>query len=113
MLGTKKFEATIGEHAIVVETGKLAQQAGGAVTIRCGDTVLFTAATMSRSVREGIDFFPLTVDYEAGCTQPGVSPARSIAGRDGRERMRSSPHASPTGRCGRFSPRECATKFKS
>ena len=83
MLGTKKFEATIGEHAIVVETGKLAQQAGGAVTIRCGDTVLFTAATMSRSVREGIDFFPLTVDYEARLYAAGRIPG-SFYRREGR-----------------------------
>ena len=73
-LGTHRFEATIGDQQIIVETGKLAQQAGGAVTIRCGDTVLFTVATMSRGTREGIDFFPLTVDYEERLYAAGRIP---------------------------------------
>ena len=74
MLQNQSYEAMIGEQKIVVETGKLAQQAGGAVTVRCGDTLLFTAATMSRSQREGIDFFPLTVDYEARLYAAGRIP---------------------------------------
>jgi polyribonucleotide nucleotidyltransferase len=83
MLGTSKFEAMIGENEIIVETGKLAQQAGGAVTARCGDTVLFTSATMSRAMREGIDFFPLTVDYEARLYAAGRIPG-SFFRREGR-----------------------------
>ena len=83
MLENQRFEAMIGEQQIVVETGKLAQQAGGAVTVRCGDTVLLTAATMSRSVREGIDFFPLTVDYEARLYAAGRIPG-SFFRREGR-----------------------------
>ncbi len=83
MLGIYKFEATIGEHTIVVESGKLAQQANGAVTIRCGDTVLFTAATMARSVREGMDFFPLTVDFEERLYAAGRIPG-SFLRREGR-----------------------------
>ena len=83
MLENHRFETTIGEHTIVVETGKLAQQAGGAVTIRCGDTVLLTTATMSRSVREGIDFFPLTVDYEERLYAAGRIPG-SFFRREGR-----------------------------
>jgi polyribonucleotide nucleotidyltransferase len=73
----------IGEQQIVVETGKLAQQAGGAVTVRCGDTMLFTTATMSRSVREGISFFPLTVDFEARLYAAGRIPG-SFFRREGR-----------------------------
>jgi polyribonucleotide nucleotidyltransferase len=83
MLENKRFEAAIGDQRIVVETGKLAQQAGGAVTVRCGDTMLFTAATMSRFVREGIDFFPLTVDYEARLYAAGRIPG-SFFRREGR-----------------------------
>ncbi|MBN1937205.1 MAG: polyribonucleotide nucleotidyltransferase, partial [Anaerolineae bacterium] len=83
MLGNHKFEATIGEHTIVVESGKLAQQANGAVTIRCGDTVLFTAATMARNTREGIDFFPLTIDYEERLYAAGRIPG-SFFRREGR-----------------------------
>ncbi|MBN1640949.1 MAG: polyribonucleotide nucleotidyltransferase [Anaerolineae bacterium] len=77
------FETTIGEQRIIVETGKLAQQAGGAVTVRCGDTVLLTTATMSRSVREGIDFFPLTVDFEERLYAAGRIPG-SFFRREGR-----------------------------
>ena len=83
MLQNQRFEAMIGEQQIVVETGKLAQQAGGAVTVRCGDTMLLTAATMSRSTREGIDFFPLTVDYEARLYAAGRIPG-SFFRREGR-----------------------------
>ncbi|MGH8980143.1 MAG: hypothetical protein ACRDWE_03835, partial [Acidimicrobiales bacterium] len=46
------------------EAGKLAQQADGAVVARIGDTVVLATAVAARSVREGIDFFPLTVDIE-------------------------------------------------
>jgi len=83
MSQTHTFEAMIGNQKIIVETGKLAQQAGGAVTVRCGDTMLFTAATMSRSTREGIDFFPLTVDYEARLYAAGRIPG-SFFRREGR-----------------------------
>jgi polyribonucleotide nucleotidyltransferase len=83
VLENHRFEAMIGDKQIVVETGKLAQQASGAVTIRCGDTILLTAATMSRSVREGVDFFPLTVDYEARLYAAGRIPG-SFFRREGR-----------------------------
>ncbi|MBL7199994.1 MAG: polyribonucleotide nucleotidyltransferase [Anaerolineae bacterium] len=83
VLENHRFEATIGDQTIVVETGKLAQQAGGAVTVRCGDTMLFTATTMSRSTREGIDFFPLTVDFEARMYAAGRIPG-SFFRREGR-----------------------------
>jgi polyribonucleotide nucleotidyltransferase len=59
-----QFKARVGDREIVVETGHLAGQAGGAITIREGDTLLLVTATMSKAVREGIDFFPLSVDYE-------------------------------------------------
>jgi polyribonucleotide nucleotidyltransferase len=77
------YKTMIGDQEIIVQTGKLAQQAGGAVTIRCGDTMLFTTATMSRSVREGIDFFPLTVDFEARLYAAGRIPG-SFFRREGR-----------------------------
>ena len=83
MLGTYRFETMIGEQQIVVEAGKLAQQANGAVAVRCGETVLLTAATMSRGVREGIDFFPLTVDYEERLYAAGRIPG-SFFRREGR-----------------------------
>jgi len=60
----KQFSATLGSKEILVETGKLAQQAGGAVTVRMGDTVVLVTATASKEPRAGTDFFPLTVDFE-------------------------------------------------
>ncbi|MGB7338625.1 MAG: polyribonucleotide nucleotidyltransferase [Phototrophicaceae bacterium] len=69
------YTGTIGGQEITIETGKLAMQAGGAVTVRVGDTMLFCTATMSKSARDGLDFFPLSVDYEeklyAGGRIPG------------------------------------------
>jgi len=60
----KQYRATLGSEEILVETGKLAQQAGGAVTVRLGDSMVLVTATASKQPREGIDFFPLTVDFE-------------------------------------------------
>jgi len=75
--------ATLGDEAVIIETGKLAQQAGGAVTVRYGDTLLLVTATMSHSVREGIDFFPLTVDFEERLYAAGRIPG-SFFRREGR-----------------------------
>jgi polyribonucleotide nucleotidyltransferase len=60
----KQYRAQLGNEEVLIETGKLAPQAGGAVTVRMGDSVVFVAATASDKPREGIDFFPLTVDVE-------------------------------------------------
>jgi polyribonucleotide nucleotidyltransferase len=82
-VNSHKFTATLGDEVVTFETGKLAQQAGGAVTVRCGDTVLLTTATMSRNVREGIGFFPLTVDFEERLYAAGRIPG-SFFRREGR-----------------------------
>jgi polyribonucleotide nucleotidyltransferase len=72
---SKQFTANVGDQTITFETGLLAGQAGGAVTIRLGNSMVFAAATMSPEPREGIDFFPLSVDFEermyAGGRIPG------------------------------------------
>ncbi len=70
----KQYSALVGDRTVTIETGKLAGQAGGAVTVRLGDSIIFAAATMG-APREGIDFFPLTIEYEermyAGGRIPG------------------------------------------
>jgi polyribonucleotide nucleotidyltransferase len=66
-----------------METGRMAGQASGAVLIRMGDTVLLVTATMSESPREGIDFFPLTCDYEEKLYAAGKIPGGFIR-REGR-----------------------------
>src|SRR5688572_8543695 len=53
-----------GGKTLTLETGKFAHLASGAVTARYGDTVILATATIAQSAREGIDFFPLMVDYE-------------------------------------------------
>ncbi|MCD6553902.1 MAG: polyribonucleotide nucleotidyltransferase [Anaerolineae bacterium] len=78
-----QFSAAIGKYSISFETGKLAQQAGGAVTVSCGDTMLLTTATMSRTPRENVNFFPLTVDYEERLYAAGRIPG-SFFRREGR-----------------------------
>ncbi len=60
---SNSFQRQIGDQLITIETGRLAQQANGAVTIRHGDSMVLVTAAMSKP-REGIDFFPLTIDFE-------------------------------------------------
>ena len=60
---SKTFETQVGDQLFTIETGKLAQQANGAVVVRQGDSMVLVTATMSKP-REGIDFFPLTIDFE-------------------------------------------------
>jgi polyribonucleotide nucleotidyltransferase len=78
----KSFTAAYGSHTITFETGKLAGQAGGAVTARVGDTMIFASATLG-DVREGIDFFPLSVEYEERLYAGGRIPG-SFFRREGR-----------------------------
>ena len=80
---TKQYTTMVGDKSITMETGRLAGQAGGAVTVRLGDTVVFAAATMGDEPRQGIDFFPLTVDYEERMYAGGRIPG-SFFRREGR-----------------------------
>ncbi len=79
----KVYTAVVDGKTMTYETGKLAQQAGGSVTVRIGDTMMFAAATISPNVRAGIDFFPLTVDYEERMYAGGRIPG-SFFRREGR-----------------------------
>src|SRR6056297_2898721 len=71
---TRKTEIKIGEKIIKIETGKLAKQANGAVMLTCGETVVLVTAVASKEPREGIDFFPLQVDYEEKFYAAGKIP---------------------------------------
>ncbi|PIQ95802.1 MAG: polyribonucleotide nucleotidyltransferase [Nitrospinae bacterium CG11_big_fil_rev_8_21_14_0_20_56_8] len=70
----EKVEIEIDGKTISIEAGDLARQAGGAVVIRQGDTMVLVAATMAKNPREGIDFFPLTVDYREKTFAAGRFP---------------------------------------
>ena len=79
----KQFNTMVGGKPITFETGRLASLAGGSVTVRYGDTMIFAAATISPDIRPGIDFFPLTVDYEERMYAGGRIPG-SFFRREGR-----------------------------
>ena len=79
---SKKYTTTVGNHTLSFETGKLAGQAGGAVTFGTPESIVFAAATMG-GVREGIDFFPLQVEYEERMYAGGKIPG-SFFRREGR-----------------------------
>ncbi len=83
MLPETTFTTTVAGQEVTFATGKLAEQAGGAVTVRVGDCLLFAATTMSKNVREGLDFFPLSVDYEEKMYAAGRIPG-SFFRREGR-----------------------------
>ncbi|MDR7481235.1 MAG: polyribonucleotide nucleotidyltransferase [Armatimonadota bacterium] len=70
----QRAEAEVGGERLVFETGVLARQAGGAVTVTHGETVVLVAATMAEEAREGIDFFPLTCDFEERMYAAGKIP---------------------------------------
>ncbi|MEL7643835.1 MAG: polyribonucleotide nucleotidyltransferase, partial [bacterium] len=80
---SKMYSTEVGGQPFTFETGKLAAQAGGAVTVRVGDNIVFAAATMGDEPREGQDFFPLTVEYEEKLYAGGRIPG-SYFRREGR-----------------------------
>ena len=79
----RRFEMEVGGRPLVIENGKMAKQANGAVLVRYGDTVVLVAVTASAEPREGVDFFPLTVDYEEKMYAVGKIPGGFIK-REGR-----------------------------
>src|SRR5712675_2566252 len=76
-------EAVIGGRVMSIETGRVAEQASGAVLVLYGDTVILATAVGSNEPREGIDFFPLTVDVEERMYAAGKIPG-SFFRREGR-----------------------------
>jgi len=74
---------TVGGRIMTFQTGKIGKQAGGAIFLRYGDTVVSTFATCSGAPREGIDFFPLTVEFEERMYAAGKIPGGFIK-REGR-----------------------------
>ena len=71
---TKKFEVDIGGKSLIIETGRMAKQADGACTIQLGGTVVLVTTVCSSEVREGIDFFPLTCEYQERTYAAGKIP---------------------------------------
>ncbi len=83
---TKKYlneSIKLGLKDLIVETGRVAKQADGSVVIRYGDTMLLVAAVSARTAREGMDFFPLTVEYRENTFAAGRIPGNYFR-REGR-----------------------------
>ena len=83
MLETRNYECEVGGRNLVIETGKLARQAEEAVTVQWGDTVVLVTLCVAEKPREGVDFLPLTVDYEERLYAAGKIPGGFIR-REGR-----------------------------
>ena len=83
MIESQSFKCEVGGRSLIIDTGKLAGQASGAVTVRYGDTVTLVTVCLSDEPREGVDFLPLTVDYEERLYAAGKIPGGFIR-REGR-----------------------------
>jgi polyribonucleotide nucleotidyltransferase len=70
----ERVTAQVGDKEIIIETGKLARQADGAVTVQLGETIVIVAAVAATKAKEGQDFFPLTVDYREKAAAAGKFP---------------------------------------
>lgn len=103
------FKTDYAGRELTVEIGKYAEQANGACLIRCGETVVNVTVCMAEQPREGMDFFPLSVDYEEKMFAVGKIPGRSKRERDALPIKLSSSRASSTVLSVPFSRRESST----
>ncbi len=79
----KSYETELAGRKLVIETGKIAELANGSVMVKYGDTVVMVNVTASKEPKEGIDFFPLSVDYEEKLYAVGKIPG-SFTKREGK-----------------------------
>lgn len=84
MAETKTFTTQWGGKTLTIETGKYANQASGSCTVQYGDTVVLATAVMSDSVRDGLDFFPLMVEYEERMYAAGKIKGSRFMKKEGR-----------------------------
>src|SRR6266513_2804344 len=71
---SEKITAQVGDKQVIIETGKLAKQADGSVTVQLGETIVLVAAVAATKAKPGQDFFPLTVDYREKAAAAGKFP---------------------------------------
>lgn len=83
MFDIKKIDLEVGGKKVEISTGKYARQASSAIELRCNDTVLLITVTVSKTVRDGMDYFPLMVDYEERFYSVGKIPGGYLK-REGR-----------------------------
>src|SRR5205809_7546760 len=77
---SEKAIVPLGDKQIILETGKLAKQADGAVTVQMGETIVIVAAVGATKAKAGQDFFPLTVDYRVKAAAAGKFPGGYFKG---------------------------------
>ena len=77
----KSYSMELGGRTLTLEFGKYAEQASGATFVRYGDTCILVTATVAETPRPGIDFFPLSVDFERSSIPWATFPAPGIAAR--------------------------------
>jgi polyribonucleotide nucleotidyltransferase len=73
-MAVEKVVAPLGDKQVIIETGKIAKQADGSVTVQMGETIVIVAAVAATKAKEGQDFFPLTVDYREKAAAAGRFP---------------------------------------
>lgn len=83
-MAVENYTALLGETKLDIEFGRFAGQADAAVTVRAGDTVLLATVVVSKNEREGIDYFPLMVDYEERLYAAGKISGSRFIKREGR-----------------------------
>lgn len=83
-MAVKKFETEVAGKKLILEAGHFAGQASGACTAQYGDTVVLATAVMSKEIREGLDYFPLLVDYEERLYAAGKIKGSRFIKREGR-----------------------------
>src|SRR5688572_33468897 len=69
-----QVSAATGANPVIIETGKLAKLADGAVTVRCGETIVLVTAVSATKTKEGQDWFPLSVEYREKAAAVGKFP---------------------------------------
>lgn len=84
MLNVQSWSTQWGDRTLSIETGRLALQASASVTVRLGDTMVLATAVQSSNTREGIDYFPLMVDYEERLYAAGKIKGSRFIKREGR-----------------------------
>src|SRR5881296_2850618 len=70
----EKITASLGDKQVIIETGRLAKQADGSVTVQLGETIILVAAVAATKAKAGQEFFPLTVDYREKAAAAGKFP---------------------------------------
>lgn len=101
----KSFSMDLAGRKLTVEVGRVAAQANGAAFMHYGDTVVLSTATASAKPREGIDFFPLSVEYEEKFYSVGKIPGGSIREKEKHLKMPTLPPVLSTALCVLYSQR--------